>query len=119
MENPRTSGLMWYHATDGRGAKDMVILPRKDRLLCSLATATACNGVLGKKYDLDGSEANQINVFNKGQLTSTLMPTAPRRIENCFVTFIEVLRLTENPCWLKTSPQVEFSPRLRRRHPAL
>src|SRR5690606_3130271 len=25
--------LMWFHATDGRGSKDMVVLPYKDRLL--------------------------------------------------------------------------------------
>ena len=25
--------LMWYHATDGKGSKDMVVLPYKDRLL--------------------------------------------------------------------------------------
>jgi glucose-6-phosphate isomerase len=25
--------LMWYHATGGKGRKDMVVLPYKDRLL--------------------------------------------------------------------------------------
>ena len=25
--------LMWYHATDGKGNKDMVVLPYKDRLM--------------------------------------------------------------------------------------
>ena len=33
-ENPAALlALMWYYATDGKGAKDMVVLPYKDRLL--------------------------------------------------------------------------------------
>ena len=97
MENPAALlALMWYHATDGRGAKDMVILPYKDRLLLfSRYLQQLVMESLGKKYDLDGSEVNQgINVFgNKGSTDQHAYVQQLRDgLENCFVTFIEVLK---------------------------
>ena len=47
--------LMWYFATDGRGAKDMVVLPYKDRLLLfSRYLQQLVMESLGKERDLAG-----------------------------------------------------------------
>ena len=47
--------LMWYHATGGKGKKDMVVLPYKDRLLlfCRYLQQLVMES-LGKRLDLDG-----------------------------------------------------------------
>src|SRR5207302_240487 len=61
--------LMWYHAGNGRGQKDMVILPYKDRLtLFSKYLQQLVMESLGKEHDLDGKVVNQgIAVYgNKG-----------------------------------------------------
>ena len=61
--------LMWHHATKGRGAKDMVILPYKDRLqLLTRYLQQIIMESLGKEKDLSGSTVNQgIAVYgNKG-----------------------------------------------------
>src|SRR5438045_5228517 len=61
--------LMWFYATDGRGAKDMVVLPYKDRLLLfSRYLQQLVMESLGKEKDLDGKTVNQgIAVYgNKG-----------------------------------------------------
>ena len=61
--------LMWYHATDGKGEKDMVVLPYKDRLLLfSRYLQQLVMESLGKRLDLDGKRVDQgISVFgNKG-----------------------------------------------------
>jgi len=71
--------LAWYHAGDGRGAKDMVILPYKDRLsLISRYMQQLVMESLGKERDLDG----YVQQLRDG-------------ISNFFVTFIEVLRERE------------------------
>jgi branched-subunit amino acid ABC-type transport system permease component len=44
--------LMWHHATGGRGAKDMVVLPYKDRLVLMKPGQTEVLG--GYAYRLDG-----------------------------------------------------------------
>ena len=50
--------LMWYFATDGKGAKDMVVLPYKDRLmLFSKYLQQLVMESLGKEKDLDGKVA--------------------------------------------------------------
>src|SRR6185312_9239805 len=47
--------LMWYVATDGKGKKDMVVLPYKDRLLLfSRYLQQLVMESVGKQSDLDG-----------------------------------------------------------------
>ena len=61
--------LMWHHATDGKGRKDMVVLPYKDRLLLfSRYLQQLVMESLGKQLDLDGKRVEQgIAVYgNKG-----------------------------------------------------
>jgi glucose-6-phosphate isomerase len=69
-ENPAALlALMWYFATDGRGTKDMVVLPYKDRLLLfSRYLQQLVMESLGKEHDLKGNVVNQgIAVYgNKG-----------------------------------------------------
>jgi glucose-6-phosphate isomerase len=88
--------LMWYHAGGGRGAKDMVILPYKDRLaLFSRYLQQLVMESLGKERDLDGKVVHQgIAVYgNKGSTDQHAYVQQLRDgISNFFVTFIEVLR---------------------------
>lgn len=96
-ENPAALlALMWYHATDGRGMKDMVILPYKDRLiLFSRYLQQLVMESLGKKHNLSGIEVHQgINVFgNKGSTDQHAYVQQLRDgLDNCFTTFIEVLQ---------------------------
>ncbi|MGH8017486.1 MAG: glucose-6-phosphate isomerase [Opitutaceae bacterium] len=88
--------LAWHQATDGRGAKDMVILPYKDRLLLfSRYLQQLIMESLGKEFDLDGKEVNQgIAVYgNKGSTDQHAYVQQLREgVPNFFVTFIEVLR---------------------------
>jgi glucose-6-phosphate isomerase len=61
--------LMWYHATEGKGKKDMVILPYKDRLeLFARYLQQLVMESLGKEKDLQGNIVHQgIAVYgNKG-----------------------------------------------------
>lgn len=87
--------LMWLHATKGRGEKDMVILPYKDRLaLFSKYLQQLIMESLGKERDLDGRLVNQgIAVYgNKGSTDQHAYVQQLREgINNFFVTFIEVL----------------------------
>ncbi len=97
MENPAALlALMWYHTTEGKGSKDMVILPYKDRLLLfSRYLQQLVMESLGKKYDLNGKKVNQgINVFgNKGTTDQHAYVQQLRDgLNNFFVTFIEVLQ---------------------------
>ena len=60
---------MWHHATEGKGAKDMVILPYKDRLqLFAKYLQQLVMESLGKELDLDDNTVSQgITVYgNKG-----------------------------------------------------
>jgi len=86
----------WFHAVDGRGAKDMVILPYKDRLaffpkyLQQLIMES-----LGKEHDLDGQVVNQgITVYgNKGSTDQHAYIQQLRDgVHNFFATFIRVLK---------------------------
>ena len=69
-QNPAAQlALMWYFLGDGRGSKDMVVLPYKDRLeLFSKYLQQLVMESLGKEHDLDGKVVNQgISVYgNKG-----------------------------------------------------
>ncbi|MFO8026661.1 MAG: glucose-6-phosphate isomerase [Opitutales bacterium] len=88
--------LMWYFATDGKGAKDMVVLPYKDRLmLFSKYLQQLVMESLGKEFDLDGRTVNQgIAVYgNKGSTDQHAYVQQLREgVHNFFVTFIEVLK---------------------------
>jgi glucose-6-phosphate isomerase len=87
--------LMWYYATEGRGAKDMVIIPYKDRLLLfSRYLQQLIMESLGKGYDLNGAVVHQgISVYgNKGSTDQHAYIQQLRDgINNFFVTFVEVL----------------------------
>jgi len=86
--------LMWYSATNGRGEKDMVVLPYKDRLLLfSRYLQQLVMESLGKKYDLDGNVVEQgIAVYgNKGSTDQHAYVQQLREgVNNFFVTFIDV-----------------------------
>jgi glucose-6-phosphate isomerase len=88
--------LMWYWATDGKGAKDMVVLPYKDRLLLfSRYLQQLVMESLGKEFDLAGNVVNQgIAVYgNKGSTDQHAYVQQLREgVNNFFVTFIEVLK---------------------------
>jgi len=88
--------LMWHYAGNGRGAKDMVILPYKDRLvLFSKYLQQLVMESLGKKLDLDGNEVNQgIAVYgNKGSTDQHAYVQQLRDgVANFFATFVEVRR---------------------------
>ncbi|MFI5337119.1 MAG: glucose-6-phosphate isomerase [Opitutales bacterium] len=93
--------LAWYWATDGRGAKDMVVLPYKDRLLLfSRYLQQLVMESLGKEFDLAGNVVNQgIAVYgNKGSTDQHAYVQQLREgVNNFFVTFVEVLRDRSTP----------------------
>ncbi|HEY4743016.1 MAG TPA: glucose-6-phosphate isomerase [Desulfuromonadaceae bacterium] len=88
--------LMWHHATAGRGEKDMVMLPYKDRLLLfSRYLQQLIMESIGKELDLNGTLVNQgLTVYgNKGSTDQHAYVQQLREgVANFFVTFIEVLR---------------------------
>ncbi|MFM8469412.1 MAG: glucose-6-phosphate isomerase [Limisphaerales bacterium] len=95
-KNPAAQlALMWHYAGSGRGAKDMVVLPYKDRLeLFSKYLQQLIMESLGKELDLDGKVVNQgISVYgNKGSTDQHAYVQQLREgVLNFFVTFIEVL----------------------------
>jgi glucose-6-phosphate isomerase len=101
-ENPAALlALMWFFATDGRGAKDMVVLPYKDRLLLfSRYLQQLVMESLGKEKDLQGRVVNQgIAVYgNKGSTDQHAYVQQLREgVNNFFVTFIEVLQDRDGP----------------------
>lgn len=87
--------LAWHHAVDGRGAKDMVILPYSDRLsLLSRYLQQLVMESLGKEQDLDGRVVHQgIAVYgNKGSTDQHAYVQQLREgVPNFFATFVEVL----------------------------
>ena len=86
--------LMWHFAGNGRGEKDMVVLPYKDRLvLFSKYLQQLVMESLGKELDRDGKKVNQgIAVYgNKGSTDQHAYVQQLRDgVHNFFVTFIEV-----------------------------
>jgi len=92
---------MWFYATDGKGSKDMVILPYKDRLqLFSKYLQQLIMESLGKEFDLKGNIVNQgIAVYgNKGSTDQHAYIQQLREgVHNFFVTFIEVLKDRDQP----------------------
>ena len=88
--------IMWYHIGGGLGAKDMVILPYKDRLsLFSRYLQQLVMESLGKELDRQGNTVHQgIAVYgNKGSTDQHAYVQQLRDgVANFFATFIEVLR---------------------------
>jgi glucose-6-phosphate isomerase len=93
--------LMWYLATNGRGNKDMVMLPYKDRLLLlSRYLQQLVMESLGKEKDLDGNIVHQgIAVYgNKGSTDQHAYVQQLREgVNNFFATFVVGLQDTPTP----------------------
>ncbi|MBE9018197.1 glucose-6-phosphate isomerase, partial [Chroococcidiopsidales cyanobacterium LEGE 13417] len=87
--------LGWYYSGNGRGEKDMVVLPYKDSLLLfSRYLQQLVMESLGKEKDLDGNIVHQgIAVYgNKGSTDQHAYVQQLREgVPNFFATFIEVL----------------------------
>jgi glucose-6-phosphate isomerase len=87
--------LAWYYEGNGKGEKDMVILPYKDSLyLFSRYLQQLVMESLGKEKDLDGNTVYQgIAVYgNKGSTDQHAYVQQLREgVPNFFATFIEVL----------------------------
>jgi glucose-6-phosphate isomerase len=87
--------LMWYHATGGKGRKDMVVLPYKDRLLLfSRYLQQLVMESLGKQLDLQGRRVDQgLAVYgNKGSTDQHAYVQQLREgVPNFFAVFIRVL----------------------------
>lgn len=88
--------IMWHLAGNGRGERDMVILPYKDRLLLlSRYLQQLVMESLGKQHDMAGKKVHQGLVVygNKGSTDQHAFVQQLREgPDNFFVTFIEVLR---------------------------
>jgi glucose-6-phosphate isomerase len=102
LRNPAALlALMWYAATDGKGKKDMVVLPYKDRLLLfSRYLQQLVMESLGKRLDLDGKQVEQgIAVYgNKGSTDQHAYVQQLRDgVNNFFVTFVRVLESGGSP----------------------
>jgi glucose-6-phosphate isomerase len=94
--NPAAAmALMWYHATGGRGQKDMVVLPYKDRLLLfSRYLQQLVMESLGKEFDLEGNKVEQgLAVYgNKGSTDQHAYVQQLREgVPNFFAVFVRVL----------------------------
>jgi glucose-6-phosphate isomerase len=93
--------LAWYSACNGRGEKDMVVLPYKDSLLLfSRYLQQLVMESLGKEKDLDGNIVHQgLTVYgNKGSTDQHAYVQQLREgVMNFFVTFIEVLEDRTGP----------------------
>ena len=87
---------MWYISGNGKGDRNMVIVPYSDRLvLLSRYLQQLVMESLGKALDLDGKEVNQgLNVFgNKGGTDAhAFIQQLNDGRDDFFATFIEVLK---------------------------
>lgn len=88
--------MAWMHCCNGKGEKDMVVIPYKDRLeLFSRYLQQLIMESLGKDLDLDGNLVYQgIAVYgNKGSTDQHAYIQQLRDgVPNFFATFIEVLK---------------------------
>ena len=96
LKNPAAMlATMWYIAGEGKGNKNMVIVPYSDRLLLlSRYFQQLVMESLGKEFDLDGNVVHQgINVFgNKGGTDAhAFIQQLNDGRNDFFVTFIECL----------------------------
>ncbi|MCT7949240.1 glucose-6-phosphate isomerase [Ancylothrix sp. C2] len=98
--------MSWYYAGNGKGQKDMVVIPYKDSLLLfSRYLQQLVMESLGKEKDLDGNIVHQgIAVYgNKGSTDQHAYVQQLREgVPNFFATLIEVLQDRNGP-----SPEVE------------
>ncbi len=113
-ENPAAMlALSWYHCGCGKGNKDMVVLPYKDRLeLFSRYLQQLVMESLGKELDLSGAVVNQgLAVYgNKGSTDQHAYVQQLRDgLHNFFAVFIEVLR--------DRSPRTQTTTALSKLHP--
>ena len=97
QKNPAAMlALSWHYLTNGKGSKDMVILPYKDRLeLFAKYLQQLIMESLGKEKDLEGNLVYQgISVYgNKGSTDQHAYVQQLREgVPNFFATFIEVLK---------------------------
>jgi len=107
--------LMWYASGDGKGKKDMVVLPYKDRLLLfSRYLQQLVMESIGKEHDLDGKVVSQgIAVYgNKGSTDQHAYVQQLRDgLNNFFVTFINVFSdytpFTSEESELYVEPQIQ------------
>ena len=101
--------LAWHAAGAGRGARDMVVLPYKDRLdLLGRYLQQLVMESLGKERDRHGRVVHQgLAVYgNKGSTDQHAYVQQLRDgVANFFVTFVEVLRDREAPS-LEVEPGV-------------
>lgn len=101
-KNPAAAmALAWYHLTEGRGSKAMVVLPYKDRLLLfSRYLQQLVMESVGKELDLQGNKVLQgLTVYgNKGSTDQHAYVQQLRDgVNNFFAVFIEVLKDREGP----------------------
>lgn len=93
--------LSWYRATNGKGEKDMVVLPYSDRLeLFSRYLQQLVMESLGKEKDLQGQVVHQgIAVYgNKGSTDQHAYVQQLRDgVDNFFATFLVVLKDRRRP----------------------
>src|ERR1039457_941298 len=96
-ENPAALlSLAWYESGNGKGGKNMVVLPYKDRLeLFSKYLQQLVMESLGKEQNLNRTVVNQgiVVLGNKGATDQNSYVQQLRDgLNNFFVTFIEVLK---------------------------
>lgn len=93
--------LAWHHAGEGRGLRDMVVIPYKDRLaLLGRYLQQLVMESLGKERDLEGRVVHQgLTVYgNKGSTDQHAYVQQLREgLDNFFVTFVRVLHEREAP----------------------
>lgn len=104
LKNPAAlMALMWHHASKGVGAKDLVVLPYKDRLLLmSRYLQQLVMESLGKEKDLEGKKVEQgLSVYgNKGSTDQHAYVQQLRDgVPNHFVLFLEVLQDRQGPAF--------------------
>jgi glucose-6-phosphate isomerase len=101
--------LAWYESGNGKGLKNMVVLPYKDRLeLFSKYLQQLVMESLGKAYDLDKKLVNQgITVLgNKGATDQhSYIQQLRDGLNDYFATFVEVLHDQDGPA-LEVEPNI-------------
>jgi len=97
LQNPAAlMAAIWHFSGNGRGERDMVVIPYKDRLLLfARYLQQLVMESIGKELDLDGKTVNQGLVVygNKGSTDQHAYIQQLREgPDNFFLTFIEVLK---------------------------
>lgn len=110
LKNPAALlALCWWHAGEGKGSKNFIVLPYKDRLeLFSKYLQQLIMESLGKELDLDGKRVNQgLTVLgNKGSTDQhSYIQQLRDGLDNFFVAFIRVLKDRANVS-MEVEPEV-------------